>query len=494
MLPGGLATCFRPDPILRAVEAYSGSITDLDLSIAVPGGELRRARDALSAQLHARGLNSGDRLVVALGNGPVFPAALAAILERGGAPLLVHFQTPPSELMRTALRVGARGVLADGCEASDLQALTHRVLEITAVPWARLTWADIDPASPSFDGTIPPLPAVPLHPTSGTTGVPKLAVRPAERAMAEAVHYSTTMAIDERDVLLAVAPMSHAYAFGMCVMVPLVSGAQVLSMRRFRPKTVQSVLAERRVTIFPAVPVMLDNLLFGAGDKLHNPRCRVLSAGAPLPERTARAFAAKSGAAIRPLYGTTETGGISVATAEEGAAYLGSVGRPMDGVMVKVCPADGVSQPGAGVGRLLVRSGSMMAGYLSPHGIDGSPLRDDWFETGDLARMDEAGRIYLLGRETDVINVYGMKVVPSEVEEVVAALPGVSEVKVYAGKRRSGTQFVKAAIVASAPLDVKTVRDHCERHLVYYKCPDTVLLVDSLPKTASGKIIRDQLP
>ena len=113
-------------------------------------------------------------------------------------------------------------------------------------------------------------------------------------------HYVETLDIDERDVVLAVSPMSHAYAYGMAVMVPLLTGASLVATRRFNPTLVQRALAECNVTIFPAVPAMLDVLLIGAGGRVSSaPRC-VLAAGSPLPERT-RTSSQKDGHAARPL-------------------------------------------------------------------------------------------------------------------------------------------------------------------------------------------------
>ena len=99
-----------------------------------------------------------------------------------------------------------------------------------------------------------------------------------------------------------------------------------------------------------------------------------------------------------------------------------------------------------------------------------------------------------MGRETEVINVEGLKVIPCEVEEVIAALPGVLEVKVYAGQRRNGGQFVKAAVVTEPHVDAAAIRAHCETNLVYYKRPERIIPVERLPRSPAGKILRDQLP
>jgi acyl-coenzyme A synthetase/AMP-(fatty) acid ligase len=287
----------------------------------------------------------------------------------------------------------------------------------------------------------------------------------------------------------------------MCVMVPLLSGASVVSMRGFQAGKVFKGLAGHPITILPAVPAMLDVLMFGAGDRLRGAARTVLSAGSPLSDRTAERFLAKSGIKIRPLYGTTETGGITVAPGE-GEQVAGScVGPPMTGVEAQVRPHPDHSDSRPGVGRLFIRSSSMMAGYLSNDGVDTSPVADGqspsaggWFETGDLAHIDERGYIHLMGREADVINVEGLKVIPSEVEEVISNVAGVLEVKVYAGVRKSGGQFIKAAVVADSGVDVQTIRAHCERNLVYYKRPERILPLDALPRSPAGKILRDELP
>ena len=159
---------------------------------------------------------------------------------------------------------------------------------------------------------------------------------------------------------------------------------------------------------------------------------------------------------------------------------------------VRAEPGHEDSQPG--LGRVHIRSSSMMAGYYAHHGVDSSPVVDGWFATGDLGRIDSEGRIHLMGRETDVINVAGLKVIPFEVEEAIAALPGVVEVKVYGGQRRNGSQFVKAAVVTEANIDPTTIRRHCETNLVYYKRPERIIPVERLPRSPAGKILRDQLP
>jgi len=479
-----------PVAILDAFENYSGSYFDLDRGIALDGPELRALRDRLVVGLRNCGLWAGDGVVFCVGNGPTFLAGLSAVLTAGGSPLLVHPKTPPPELKRTALRLGARLMIVDDVSSPAWPNECESVTPLAAAAEFELFAARIVGAQSSLEAVVPALTGVPLHPTSGTTGLPKTAVRPARAAEAEARHYIETIGVTDDDVILTVAPMCHAYAYGMSVMVSLFSGATIVSMRTFQPNPVLEALTSGRVSIFPAVPAMLDVLLLEEWAGPWNSLRCVLSAGSPLPERTAKRFREKTGITVRSLYGTTETGGIAVASAGQ-TLLAGQVGPAMRGVECQIAIDSGAPP---GVGRLLIRSSSMMAGYLAADAIDGSPISDGWFDTGDLASVDSAGVIQLMGRESEVINVEGSKVIPCEVEEVIAAFPGVREVKVYAGRRRNGGQFVKAAIVSDTQVDEAAIQAHCEQNLVYYKCPERIIPVESLPRSPAGKILRDQLP
>lgn len=480
------------EPLLAVAESFRGSWVDLDSSREVDAAAFARGWKGLATCLRGRGLAAGDRVVMAVGNGPLFPAALLAMVQCGGSPLLVHCETPPAELCRTAKRFGARWILCDSGDDRELAGMTSRVRAVSTEPWIQFLWAEMAEFSDDGATSTVELAGVPLHPTSGTTGQPRIAARPAASALAEARHWVESVGVESSDTILAVPPMSHAYAFGGCVITPLLTGARLLSMRRFSPKQVFRALNDYPITLFPTVPVTLDVLGFGAGERLRRPELRVITAGSPLSQAAARRFKSISGITVRSLYGTTETGVIAVGPPDFDAP-TGCVGFPMKGVEVRVAVGSAAAELGEGTGQVYVKSSSMMAGYVADGGIDASPLHRGWFRTGDLGRFDDCGMLHLLGRETEVINVYGMKVIPSEVEEVMAAVPSVVEVKVYAGQR-SDSQYVKAAIVADGNVDLASLRAHCEKHLVYYKRPEKIQLVERLPRTRSGKVICSELP
>lgn len=478
-------------PILAALASYRAEVVDLDNNCAVDGDQLRAGASAVAEGLARQGLLPGDRVVFSVGNGPAFTAAFCGVLTAGGNPILLHGETPYEELRRFARQYAARYILRQQADNWRAESRLAPLVELQFASWLRL--ACVETPSDSSSASFPYLVSTPLHPTSGTTGHAKVAVRTAHQAVAEATHYIDSMDITGNDRILCVVPLSHAYGFGIGFMVSLLSGATLFTMRQFNPRSIARALSEQQITIFPAVPAMLDLVAQSLAHGTLMPRC-VLTAGAPLVGATAAAFRRRTGSRVIPLYGTTETGGITVAVGETGDLPTGCVGRPMEGVEVRVAAIEEARELSPGVGRVCIRSNSMMSGYFTPHGIDDSIIENGWFETGDLGRLDAEERLHLVGREKEIINVFGMKVVPSEVEDVIGALPGVREVKAYAAMHRSGSEILQVAVAANGAVDAADVRSHCEAHLAPYKRPQVIHLVDSLPRSPLGKILRDRLP
>jgi acyl-CoA synthetase (AMP-forming)/AMP-acid ligase II len=481
-----------PTPLLDLVENYAGSILDFDRNLTVDGPALRACRDELASALVKLGIKSGERILFRVGNGPGFVAGLAAVLSVGASPVLLHFETPPAELDRLAVNYGANYALCENWIASNATG-THSATPLRPGSWDQIACVRIE-TEPSATERLPRIPSVPLHPTSGTTGTPKVAVRHTRAAIAEAANYQETMNVTADDTIFCAVPMSHSYGFGAGPMLTLVSGARLVSCRRFNPHHVLQACARETITLFPSVPAMLHLLLVAAGAPVKGLPRRILSAGAPLPEQTARAFSDKMRQTISALYGSTETGGISVDIGSEPDGGDGCVGPPMRAVSVRISPMEESAALKEVVGRVAVKLPSMMAGYLSEEGIDDSCLADGWFLTGDLGFLDERRRVHLVGRESDVINVFGLKVIPSEVEEVILDFGSVTDVKVYAGRHRSGSQIVKAAVAGPKSLDIAALREHCAKQLVGYKRPEVITHLEALPRTPTGKIIADRLP
>lgn len=486
-------TDLSPAPLLDAFETFTGRYIDLDRELTIEADELRSMSRTIHAALVAAGLVQNERVIFCVGNGPQFVAAFFAVLSSDAAPLLVHCDTPTAELLRYAREFGAGKILTDSYDAETLGSIAEATHTVDAGHGYSLTFGAVDDSHADFVNSFPALGGVPLHPTSGTTGRPKIAIRHAVAAVAEGRQYADAMEIIAEDNLLCVVPMTHGYGYGTCMTTALLRSATVYTIRKFNPRSTARALTQHPISAFFATPAVLDLLLAARkpGDPV--PR-RVLSAGAPLSTRTATRFHEATGQWAMPLYGTTETGGATVAYGVAEPCMDANIGPPMPPIEAAIRPIEDADELEAGLGRVALKTPAVMAGYLRPSGVDASGIEDGWFTTGDIGYIDERGCINLAGRESEFINVFGMKVVPSEVESVIAAYPGVTDVKVYAGKHRSGSEIVKACIAAAEDFDVAALRQHCQEQLIHYKRPEMIVRLDAVPRSPLGKIIKDQLP
>ncbi|MGA8492558.1 MAG: class I adenylate-forming enzyme family protein, partial [Terriglobales bacterium] len=348
---------FSPTPLLDAFENFDGSFYDLDRNARISASALKKLKTDLGRQIVEAGVGPGDLIVSALPNGPLFAAVWAASLEAGASPILVHCETPGLELDRIGQRWEAQFLVKeaginDGDELNSAKLLMAG--EYGTLIWRRLR-------SGSTNRGQPRLASVPLHPTSGTSGEAKIAIRPGRCAVAEPQHYIRTLGLERSDLILCAIPMSHAYAYGMCFMVALLTSAHLLFMHRFNPELVRKAVNELHISVLPAVPVMLNSLLSTDAPRLTGRPRILLSAGAPLAKKTFEAFRDCYNLCVRPLYGTTEAGGISIGSALD--EFDGSVGTAMKGVEVDLRRQSEIGlETVAGI--LRVRSSSMMAGYL----------------------------------------------------------------------------------------------------------------------------------
>lgn len=482
-----------PKLLLDGLANYHGTIHDITLDLVVSAADLRAGQAALVRGITDRGFQSGDRVLVAVSNGPLFIAVWTAILACGGSPVPVHFETPIKELKRTAERFHAAWVISDLWNETQMEN-EEVVPYVLSCGWQQVVlglWEG-EKSERFADQMSCSLPGIPLHPTSGTTGNPKLAVRPIVTAVAEVVNYVETFGIRSSDTLLNVTPMCHAFGHGFCAVAPLITGASLVTMRKFQPRLVVEACQKYDITILPAAAAVLDVLIFTAGKRLYSKSRKVFTGGGPVNSRTVNKYLEAAGSSPCPLYGSTEAGGIAVVR-QGGYALDGCVGLPFQNVEVDVRKADEPDVPDE-LGLIHVRSKSLMMGYLVQERVDTSALIDHWFNTGDIGRFDDAGQLTVGGRVAEVINVSGMKVLPREVEEVIKSVPGVVEVKVYPKKTRLGTNTVSAAVVAESTVTAEMIREYCERGLVYYKRPSRVTILDQLPKNTSGKVVKELLP
>lgn len=319
--------------------------------------------------------------------------------------------------------------------------------------------------------------------TSGSTGAPRGVRLGFEALRKGAGQIAETMGIGSEDRTLLTLPLSHSYGFDNGLLMLVVLGVPIVAARDLTPSRLCKVIRKHRPTVWPAIPFLLDVLTRSRGvspEDLVSLRL-VISAGALLPVRTRAQFEDRFGITPRNFYGSTECGGITFDREGARDSPEGSVGTPLVGVRVTL---DGAGE--TGVGRVRVDSPSVAETYLP----EPSPeLSEGCFLTSDIGRLDESGRLILLGRASDVVNIGARKVYPAEVESVIRDLPGVQDVVVMAADREAAGESIRA-IVVSHELNARSIRDACAAILPAWKVPRRIELRETLPRNARGKLDR----
>ncbi len=433
----------------------------------------------LSGALGDAGVTGDVVLLMGIG-GPEFVAWLMAAFAAGARVLPVHPRSTPAEVADLVERSGATSVIVPAGAPTPTGLRT--------LPFEAAQDERAHRSSPSG----PREPGATVLASSGTTGRSRLALReaPALDADAANVARATTMGPGDR-VLLAV-PCGHSYGVDMIVAAVL-SGAALLIADPFDARAASAALASH-ATILPAVPFMLEALARGAPDSGSSRLRLAFSAGSPLPPRVARAFERAWGRRPGQLYGASELGSVTFCHPDSALFAEGSVGVAMTGVRIRVLDPDhpARSLPVGEEGQVGVAAPSMFSGYLDAE----SPLADGHFLTGDLGRLDEAGRLFLTGRLKHVIDVGGLKVNPQEVEGVLAAHPGVADCVVLATEASDTVTRLRAVFVARDPARPPTdadLRAFLKGRLSGHKIPRVFEAAPSLPRSPTGKVLRTQV-
>ena len=328
--------------------------------------------------------------------------------------------------------------------------------------------------------------------TSGTTGTPKGACLSHGNVVSNmhAFNYNCGMRPDDR--LLLFLPLFHCFGQNAIMNSAFNAGSTVVLHRTFQPANIVRSISDDGVTMFFGVPTTFIPIynLTSAGD-LSSVRY-YFSAAASLPRELARKWQEKYQRPIHEGYGLTETS--PFASYNHRLWYkLGSIGAPIENVEMRVVDLDTNAEvPTGESGELVIRGPNVMLGYWKRPEATASAIRNGWFHTGDIGRVDEDGYFYIVDRLKDMVNVNGLKVYPVEVENTIYQHPAVEEVAVYGVADKSLSERVCANIVRKAghELGEAEVIAFCREQLADYKVPSTVLFVDALPKSPTGKILK----
>src|SRR5262245_12364970 len=472
-------------------------------SLVFEGRELtnvdqQRAANRLANALRRLGVVAGDRVVVMLPNCPEVLQAYAAILKVGAVVVPVVFLLGPREVGHILAHSGARVVITSPELADRAEGFAGPLILVGGTAPGAPTWDELIAREPDrfetvdrADGDL----AVILY-TAGTTGQPKGVALSHRNLAANARSAASLYELDRERWGLAVLPLSHSYGLTLAN-ASAILGTRAVLLRWFNPELVLETIERYRVQQMAGVPTMYVYLLnYPDAGRFDTSSMRVWGSGAaPLPVEIVEPFEKKFGGRIQEGYGLTEAAPVVSAHRVSGERRLGSVGQPIPGVEVTIQDDHDRVLPADEVGEVCVRGENVMLGYYQMPEETAKTIRNGWLHTGDMGRLDGDGFLYIVERKKDLIIRGGFNIYPREVEEVLYAHPAVSEAAVIGAPDPVMGEGVVAFVVlkhgAAATADEMIA--FCQARLAKFKCPKEVRLVDTLPKSPIGKILRKEL-
>ena len=333
--------------------------------------------------------------------------------------------------------------------------------------------------------------------TSGTTGKPKGALLSHGNLVFDTEACIARIQFRHEDHHLCVLPMFHSFCQTAAMLCPVATGSSITILPQFNPDLVLKEISARGITVFCGVPTMFSAILAilpeADGPGLGSLRLSA-TGGAPMPVEILNAYQKKYGVTIIEGNGPTETAPVAYANRPE-LCKAGSVGPPLDGVRVKIVDDNDREVPVGEIGEICVQGPNVMKGYLNQPEETAEAMRGGWFHTGDLGKVDEDGYVYIVDRKKDMLIIGGLNVYPREVEECLYQHPKVAENAVIGINDKLRGEIPAAFIVLKPGVQAGTKEFilFCRKYLANYKCPREALIVERLPKNATGKIDKKQL-
>ncbi|HJZ87105.1 MAG TPA: class I adenylate-forming enzyme family protein [Polyangia bacterium] len=325
--------------------------------------------------------------------------------------------------------------------------------------------------------------------TTDVGGDPKGVLRTSGNLEASTKLITSALEMTPNDRILTAVPLYHAYGFDFGLLPGLKLGATLYLEDEVAPRRIAKVLREQEISIVPGTPTVYQQLAkIPTARALRTRGARFLSGGSRLEEQVAEAFRARYGQRLISVYHTTEAGVVAI---DRRGQSPESVGKVVDGVEVRLTNAQGAPlAAGADKGVIWVHSTAVSPGAVGPHALKqpkarrGAPAgeRDStgWYRTGDLGRFDRSGRLFLEGREDDLVKVDGKRVALGEVEGCLESFPKVKEAQALVIQDPLGGPMVIARVVPLGRCKAEEIIDHCARNLAPYKVPRRIEFCESL--------------
>ncbi|TDC18550.1 AMP-binding protein [Actinomadura bangladeshensis] len=451
---------------------------------ALTFAELDRRCNALAGALLERGIGVGSTVGILCRNHRGLLEGMSAAAKTGASVLFLNTDFAAPQLRDAVGREGVTALLHDDEFAPVVGGLD--------LP--RFTESDMDGLIGGRDGAPPPAPSrhgsmVIL--TSGTSGRPKGAPRAQPKSLALPGGILSKVPLRGGEAMFVGPPLFHGLGLTMALLA-LGLGSTLVLRRRFDAAGVLDDLEKHRCTSFIAVPVMLSRILAVPGMETRDlSRLNVvMTGGARLDAGLGGRALAAFGPVLYNFYGSTEASCITIATPDELAAAPGCVGRPPAGTRVAVLGDDDRPVPPGATGRVFADTPARFGGYTGGGGRDEA---GGMMAVGDLGHLDGGGRLHIDGRADDMIVSGGENVHPGEVEDLLAAHPGIDEAAVTGVPDEEFGQRLRAYVVARG-LTEDDVRAHVAANLARHKVPRDVVFLDALPRNPAGKVLKRALP
>jgi long-chain acyl-CoA synthetase len=460
--------------------------------------EIDAGADAVASGLERFGVRPGDRVAIAMPNIPHFIYSFYGAVRIGAVAVPLNIMLTAAEVATILEDSGAKVVLAAGSFGDQVAAAASKGSSIekvvTVEEWSQFEKPDGPVASVGGDDDL----AV-LAYTSGTTGVPKGAMLSHANLLANLDQQMSIPedTVREDDVILLSLPFFHIFGLNVPLGLMVKNGASGVLIERFDPVPTLRFIEERKITVLCGAPPMYVAWANTPGaDQYDLSSVRLaISGAAPLEEEVIRNFRALFGLEIDEGYGLTETSPTLTSNRMVPNPREGSVGKAIPGVELRIVDGAGNDVELGDPGEIIVKGPNVFRGYWHDDEATEQVFVDGWFRTGDVAVKDDDGFIYLVDRKKDMVIVSGFNVYPSEVEQALLRNPKVKDAAVIGVPHEYRGETIRAYVVL-APQEESSEKEllaDVATRLARFKLPESIEIVDELPRLLSGKVLRRAL-
>lgn len=447
------------------------------------------------------GIQKGDRVALMLPNCPQYPISFYGSITCGATIVQLNPMFQPAELLHILNDSGTKAlIILDRLLPVFESIKTQTSVSVVIAVDLESDFTDGTSSKELSDVSIDSKADVAvLQYTGGTTGLPKGAMLTHHNIVANTMQSAASSFIKTKkgeERVLAISPLFHVYGMtsGMCLTFH--NGGNLLLVPKFDVEQVVALIEREKPTAFPGVPTMYIALIDYYKIKKFDLSClsSCTSGSAPLPLEVLKRFNEISGTKVAEGYGLSEASPVTHRNPIEGLQKNGSIGIPLPNTDARIVDsATGKQTLSIGeIGELVIKGPQVMKGYWNHPEETIQTIRDGWLFTGDLAKMDEDGFFYIVGRKKEMILASGFNVYPIEVENVIYSHPAVLEAAVLGVPNEYRGETIRAVVVLKDGEQVteKELISFCRSKLSSYKAPTDVLFVAELPKTAVGKILK----